>query len=137
ETVTLLSQSATGINYINENGGTGVMAKVVSDNADNLIATGTDFGAFLNATTLETALADGNISSVVDGAIAVTGGNLATFKDVTLAVKAVSGVEIHDDNVKLGGNLTRATTITQNSNAFTIATGGSNLNISGLDKTKV
>lgn len=52
-------------------------------------------------------------------------------------LKAESGVEIHDDKVKLGGNLTRPTTITQNSNAFTIATGGSNLNITGLDKKKV
>lgn len=52
-------------------------------------------------------------------------------------VKAESGVEIHDDKLKLGGNLTRTTTITQNGNPFTIATGGSNLNITGLDKTKV
>lgn len=54
-----------------------------------------------------------------------------------LDVKAESGVEIHDDKVKLGGNLTRSTTITQNGNPLTIATGGSNLNISCLDKTKV
>ncbi|MEG0850098.1 MAG: hypothetical protein RSF34_14365 [Flavobacterium sp.] len=52
-------------------------------------------------------------------------------------VKAESGVEINDDKVKLGGNLKRATTIIQDGNAFTIATGGSNLNITGLNKTKV
>src|SRR5690606_19268115 len=55
----------------------------------------------------------------------------------TVAVKAESGLEIHDDKVKLGGDLTRNTTITQNGNPFTIATGGSNLNITDLDKTKV
>ncbi len=86
----------------------------------------------------QTALATGTLSSVANtGAITVTGGNNATFKDVTLAVKAESGVEIHDDKVKLGGDLKRATTITQAGNAFTIATGGSNLNITGLDKTTV
>ena len=88
-------------------------------------------------TAVETELADGTISSTTNGAITVTDGANATFKDVTLAVKAVSGVEIHDDNVKLGGSLTRATTIRQDGNAFTIATDESNLNISGLDKTKV
>ena len=88
-------------------------------------------------TEVETALADGTISSATNGAITVTDGGNAAFKDVTLAVKAESGVEIDDDKVKLGGNLTRNTTITQNGNPFTIATGGSNLNISGLDKTTV
>ena len=91
----------------------------------------------VNTSAIETVLADGTISNAANGAITVTGGNNATFKNVTLAVKAESGVEIHDDKVKLGGNLTRPTTITQNSNAFTIATGGSNLNITGLDKKKV
>jgi len=87
-------------------------------------------------TEVETTLADGTISAT-NGAITVTDGANATFKDVTLAVNIESGLEIHDDKVKLGGNLTRETTITQNGNEFTIATGGSNLNISGLDKTKV
>lgn len=52
-------------------------------------------------------------------------------------IAAESGVEIHDNKVKLGGNLTRSTIITQNGNPFTIATGGSNLNITGLDKKTV
>lgn len=52
-------------------------------------------------------------------------------------LRAESGIEIHDDKVKLGGNLTRSTTITQNANPFTLATGGSNFNIIGLDKKKV
>ena len=52
-------------------------------------------------------------------------------------IAAESGVELHENKVKLGGDLKRATTITQAGNAFTIATGGSNLNITGLDKKKV
>lgn len=110
ETVTLLSQNATGINYINENGDAGVTAKVVSENANNLIATGTDFGAFLNATTvqnnqLNTVVAQGSGIAVTSS----TSGNTTTY---TVAAKAISGVEVHDDNVKLGGDLTRVTTIT-------------------------
>ncbi len=52
-------------------------------------------------------------------------------------VLAESGVEIHDEKVKLGGDLTRSTVITQNGNSLTIATGGEDLVISGLEKTKV
>ncbi|WP_164122545.1 hypothetical protein [Sphingobacterium sp. xlx-130] len=91
----------------------------------------------VNTSAIETVLADGTISNATNGAITVTDGNNATFKNVTLAVKAESGVEIHDDKVKLGGSLTRSTTITQNANPLTIATGGSNFNITGLDKKKV
>src|SRR5690606_37649961 len=82
-------------------------------------------------------LAEGTLSSAAIGAMTVTGGEDALFKDVTLAVKVESGVEIHDDKVKLGGNLTRETTISNNGNAMTLATGGSNLNITGLDKSTV
>src|SRR5690606_14448152 len=42
-----------------------------------------------------------------------------------------------DEKVKLGGDLTRPTTITQNGNSFTIATGGDDLIVSDLDKTTV
>ena len=52
-------------------------------------------------------------------------------------IAAESGVELHENKVKLGGNLTRATIISQNANPLTIATGGSNLNITGLDKKTV
>jgi hypothetical protein len=82
-------------------------------------------------------LAEGTLSAAAQGAITVTDGEDALFKDVTLAVKVESGVEIHDDKVKLGGDLTRETTITNNGNAMTLATGGSNLNITGLDKATV
>src|SRR5690606_32531216 len=55
--------------------------------------------------------------------------------DLSGLVQAESGVEIHNDKVKLGGNLTRTTIIHQNGNTLTIATGGDALMISGLDKT--
>jgi len=62
---------------------------------------------------------------------------LGTTQTVDLSglVQAESGVEIHEDKVKLGGSLTRTTTILQNGNPLTIATGGDALTISGLDKT--
>lgn len=111
ETITILSQDNTGITYINENGGTGITAKIVSTDTDNLIATGTDHGAFLSAANLETTLANGTISTT-NGAITVTGGDQATFKDVTLAVKADNGITVASDHVQLGGILNKPTTIT-------------------------
>ncbi|MEI7735195.1 MAG: hypothetical protein WCI49_06990, partial [Ferruginibacter sp.] len=45
---------------------------------------------------------------------------------------ASNGLNINGLDVQLGGNLTQATTITNNSHALTIATGGSALNITGL-----
>jgi len=91
--------------------------------ADNAVTT----GKIINGTVLAEDL---NPNIAGDGLVLNTANN-------RLDVEAESGVEIHDDKVKLGGNLTRATTITQNGNPFTIATGGSNFNITGLDKTKV
>ncbi len=74
----------------------------------------------------------------VNGQVLTYNSSLNQWEAVTpsLSGMAESGVEIHDGKVKLGGNLTRATTISNNGNAFTIATGGSNLAITGLDKTK-
>lgn len=58
------------------------------------------------------ALADGTISSGANGAITVTNGDNATFKDVTLAVKADNGTTVANDHVQLGGALNKPTTIT-------------------------
>jgi len=88
-------------------------SKVNANVAGTGLTKNTTTGALdVDMAAVETELADGTISSTTNGAITVTNGTNSTFKDVTLAVKAVSGVEIHDDNVKLGGNLTRETTIT-------------------------
>ena len=58
-----------------------------------------------------------------------------------LDVQAQNGVKVDNDFVKLGGNLTEATTITNNGNNLTIATNTTEatgkLVISGLDKAKV
>lgn len=112
ETITTLSQDNTGITYVNENGGTGVTAKIVSTDTNNLITMGTDHGALLTSTNLETTLADGTISSDVNGAITITNGDNATFKDVTLAVKADNGTTVANDHVQLGGILNKPTSIT-------------------------
>lgn len=45
---------------------------------------------------------------------------------------ANNGLTISGKNLQLGGNLTQATTITNNANPLTIATGGTALNITGL-----
>ncbi|RYE09395.1 MAG: hypothetical protein EOP51_33330, partial [Sphingobacteriales bacterium] len=45
---------------------------------------------------------------------------------------ASNGLGLTGKDVRLGGNLTQATTITNNSNPLTIATGGTALNITGL-----
>ncbi|XZF15444.1 beta strand repeat-containing protein [Chitinophagaceae bacterium MMS25-I14] len=45
---------------------------------------------------------------------------------------ASNGITLTGKDVRLGGNLTQATTITNNTNALTFATGGSALNITGL-----
>ncbi len=45
---------------------------------------------------------------------------------------ASNGLNINGKDVQLGGTLTKATTITNNSNALTIATGGTAMNITGL-----
>src|SRR5690606_10261243 len=50
---------------------------------------------------------------------------------------ADNGLTKTANNIQLGGNLTRNTIITNNGNDFTIATGGNEFNITGLDKTKV
>lgn len=45
---------------------------------------------------------------------------------------ASNGLTLSGKDVQLGGNLTTATTVSNNGNALTFATGGSNLNITGL-----
>ena len=55
----------------------------------------------------------------------------ATLPAATVTA-ASNGVNLNGTTVELGGNLTKATTITQNANPLTIATGGTALTISGL-----
>lgn len=50
---------------------------------------------------------------------------------------ATNGLSLNGTTVELGGNLTKSTTINQNGKALTIQTGGSNLGITGLNKSTV
>lgn len=70
--------------------------------------------------------ADGVLKTVAASAIAP---NVTTNNGITQNTAT--------NDIELGGDLNRATTIDQNGNELAIATGGENLIISGLDKTKV
>lgn len=70
--------------------------------------------------------ADGVLKTVAASAIAP---NVTTNNGITKNTTT--------NEIELGGSLNRATTIDQNGNELAIATGGENLIISGLDKTKV
>ncbi len=45
---------------------------------------------------------------------------------------ASNGLNVVENDVRMGGTLTQVTTLTQNNYALTVATGGTNLNITGL-----
>ncbi|MFB9106132.1 hypothetical protein ACFFU1_14610, partial [Algibacter miyuki] len=81
-----------------------------------------------------------NIGAATDNVVvADANGVLKTISAVSLETTASNGtnIDVTTGDVQLGGNLIKGTTITQNGNEFEIETGGSNLVISGLDKTKV
>ena len=56
----------------------------------------------------------------------------STRLNKTDSTTASNGLTLTGKDVRLGGNLSSATTISNNSNALTIATGGSALNVTGL-----
>lgn len=67
--------------------------------------------------------------------------NGSNWNPTTLPQAAVTGVQngltLNNSTVELGGTLNKSTIINQNSNSLTIATGGSNLVLSGINKTTV
>lgn len=81
-----------------------------------------------------------NSNKIANGSIlgedfnANTAGNGLTISGNALQVNANNGLTVDGtaDAVQLGGNLTKSTTITQNSYPLTIATGGTALTVSGL-----
>ena len=81
-----------------------------------------------------------NSNKIANGSIlgedfnANTAGNGLTISGNALQVNANNGltVDATADAIQLGGNLTKATTITQSSYPLTIATGGTALTVSGL-----
>lgn len=57
--------------------------------------------------------------------------------DAPTVTSVSNGLSLNGTVAELGGNLSKATAINQNGNSLTVATGGSNLIISGLKKTTV
>jgi hypothetical protein len=97
-----------------------------------------------NALKIATGGADFNITGLTAGSTATD--SLLTVNATTGKINRINitslnkndsttsnnGLTLTGKNVQLGGNLTQATTITNNANPLTIATGGTALNITGL-----
>ncbi|GAA4453068.1 hypothetical protein GCM10023092_12900 [Rurimicrobium arvi] len=64
--------------------------------------------------------------------INATTGVVRRVNPTLFSTSASNGLTMTGTNIALGGNLTAATTITNNANTLTFATGGSALNITGL-----
>lgn len=81
-----------------------------------------------------TGVQNGNI--ITDSVLTIINGVVKKIATSTLnkndSTTANNGITLTGKNVQLGGNLIQSTTINNNSNAFTIATGGSAFNITGL-----
>jgi hypothetical protein len=111
-------------------GGNLTQATTITNNANPLtIATG---GAALNITGLTAGTATDSILTIntTTGKI-----NRITLPSSLIRIDSTTsnnGLTLTGKNVQLGGNLVQATTITNNANPLTIATGGSALNITGL-----
>jgi hypothetical protein len=111
-------------------GGNLIQATTITNNANPLtIATG---GAALNITGLTAGAVTDSIVTIntTTGKI-----NRITFPNIINRVDSTTsnnGLTLTGKNVQLGGNLIQATTITNNANPLTIATGGAALNITGL-----
>lgn len=133
------SDSFTGSIPVSVSSGTNINA---SGGKDYIIgvntANGTSLGVVKQASTTPTV----NVAS--DGALSVNASNLSLdglglIKNTTsgnLNVQARNGINVGtDDFVKLGGNLTEETTLTNNGKTLTIATGGTPTKITGLLNT--
>ncbi|MCX2576140.1 beta strand repeat-containing protein, partial [Pedobacter sandarakinus] len=127
-----------GIGLIEDGNNTTVSGSGVTGNAYKVnvaTANGTTIGVVKEAATnptvsvnngelsVNTATLGKNISTT-NGAIALTGNTGATLTDVTLAVKANNGLAVANDNVQLGGDLTKPTVIN--------VTTGNSLGLTGL-----
>ena len=111
-------------------GGNLTQATTISSNANPLtIATG---GAALNITGLTAGAATDSILSVNTTTGKISRINLPSSVNKIDSTTANNGLTLTGKNVQLGGNLTQATTITNNANPLTIATGGAALNITNL-----
>jgi hypothetical protein len=129
--------STTASNGLNLNGkdvrlgGNLLQPTTITNNTNPLtIATG---GTALNITGLPVGVA------ATDSIVTVRNGTIRKLAPINTFIinrpdstTASNGLNLNGKDVRLGGNLTQATTITSNTNALTIATGGTALNITGL-----
>ena len=127
--------STTASNGLNLNGkdvrlgGPLVQSTTISNNSNPLIfATG---GSPFRITGLPTGVA------ALDSLVTVRNGRIRKLAPISTFIRpdsttASNGLNLNGKDVRLGGNLTQATTITSNANALTFATGGTALNITGL-----
>jgi hypothetical protein len=110
-------------------GGNLTQATTITNNANPLtLATG---GAALNITGLTAGAATDSLLTINASTGKINRVNIATLNKVDSTTTS-NGLNLVGKDVRLGGNLTQATTITNNANPLTIATGGAALNITGL-----
>jgi hypothetical protein len=110
-------------------GGNLIQATTITNNANPLtIATG---GTALNITGLTAGTATDSLVTVNAATGKINRINISTLNKVD-STTASNGLNLVGKDIRLGGNLTQATTITNNANPLTIATGGTALNITGL-----
>jgi hypothetical protein len=110
-------------------GGNLVQATTITNNANPLtIATG---GTALNITGLTAGAATDSLLTVNAATGKINRINISTLNKVD-STTSDNGLTLTGKKVQLGGNLVQATTITNNANPLTIATGGTALNITGL-----
>jgi hypothetical protein len=131
---TIDSTTATnGLNLIGKDvrlGGNLNQATTITNNSNDLtFATG---GAALKITGLQTGLASDSIVTVQNGVVKKIASSNFISTNANDSTTATNGLNLVGKDVRLGGNLTQATTITNNSNDLTFATGGAALNITGL-----
>jgi hypothetical protein len=124
--------SSNGLNLVGKDvrlGGNLTQATIITNNANPLtIATG---GTALNITGLTAGATTDSLVTVNATTGKINRINLATINKEDSTTSS-NGLNLVGKDVRLGGNLTQATTITNNANPLTIATGGTALNITGL-----
>jgi hypothetical protein len=110
-------------------GGNLTQATTITNNANPLtIATG---GTALNITGLTGGSSTDSLVTLNTTTGKINRINLSSLNKVDSTTTS-NGLNLVGKDVRLGGNLTQATTITNNANPLTIATGGTALNITGL-----
>lgn len=105
-------------------GGSLTTATTVSNNGNALtFATG---GSNLNITGLTSGASSDSIMTIS------AAGKVNRINAANFGSSASNGLSMTGTDVRMGGNLTQATTITNNGNTLTFATGGSSFSITGL-----